>query len=243
MQINNAGSNAYSFKPLAEPSDEMNILCDVSLFTDCYYVSYALKMSPLAIKMMQSQPRGSHIFIIDGAGSSSASGSDGRLTPRFAAYGATKRSACNILNLLYMFYDDRKVFITKSLQKINLPHYSTFEDYDDEYRYYDFKEPKQIQLQKAIAFADPWDPKVKDFNTDCIIMNAPPPTNVAFKTMVRPPKRGSAAQRPRTPLSTIAGAMSTTITAPMDMIKTRLMLQRDSKGVGTYKNGWISLCL
>ncbi|KAM7277002.1 hypothetical protein ACFE04_018868 [Oxalis oulophora] len=38
--------------------------------------------------------------------------------------------------------------------------------------------------------------------------------------------------------STIAGAMSTIITAPMDMIKTRLMLQRDSKGVGTYKNGF-----
>ncbi|KAM7267665.1 hypothetical protein ACFE04_009831 [Oxalis oulophora] len=55
-------------------------------------------------------------------------------------------------------------------QKINLPHYSTFEDYDDEYYDYDFKKPKQIPLQKAIAFADPWDPKVKDFNPECIIM-------------------------------------------------------------------------
>jgi hypothetical protein len=32
--------------------------------------------------------------------------------------------------------------------------------------------------------------------------------------------------------------MSTLITAPMDMIKTRLMLQQESKEVGTYKNGF-----
>ncbi|KAE8009622.1 hypothetical protein FH972_006050 [Carpinus fangiana] len=38
--------------------------------------------------------------------------------------------------------------------------------------------------------------------------------------------------------STVAGTVSTLITAPMDMIKTRLMLQQESKEVGTYKNGF-----
>ncbi|KAL0435818.1 UNVERIFIED_CONTAM: Mitochondrial uncoupling protein 2 [Sesamum radiatum] len=37
--------------------------------------------------------------------------------------------------------------------------------------------------------------------------------------------------------STIAGTMSTIVTAPIDMIKTRLMLQRESKRVGSYRNG------
>ncbi|KAL8530792.1 hypothetical protein ACS0TY_007724 [Phlomoides rotata] len=37
--------------------------------------------------------------------------------------------------------------------------------------------------------------------------------------------------------STIAGTVSTIITAPIDMVKTRLMLQRESKRVGSYKNG------
>lgn len=36
----------------------------------------------------------------------------------------------------------------------------------------------------------------------------------------------------------VAGGLSTLITAPMDMVKTRLMLQRESKRVGTYKNGF-----
>ncbi|KAL5561582.1 hypothetical protein UlMin_031329 [Ulmus minor] len=38
--------------------------------------------------------------------------------------------------------------------------------------------------------------------------------------------------------SMIAGSVSTLITAPMDMIKTRLMLQRESKRAGSYKNGF-----
>ncbi|XP_050235545.1 uncharacterized protein LOC126685672 isoform X2 [Mercurialis annua] len=38
--------------------------------------------------------------------------------------------------------------------------------------------------------------------------------------------------------STIAGTVSTLITAPVDMIKTRLMLQRESKKAGGYKNGF-----
>lgn len=36
----------------------------------------------------------------------------------------------------------------------------------------------------------------------------------------------------------VAGTVSTLITAPMDMIKTRLMLQRESKEVRNYKNGF-----
>ncbi|GAV77906.1 adh_short domain-containing protein, partial [Cephalotus follicularis] len=47
-----------------------------------------------AIKMMLNQPRGGHIFNIDGAGS------DGRPTPRFAAYGATKRSVVHLTKSL-----------------------------------------------------------------------------------------------------------------------------------------------
>ncbi|KAL8544307.1 hypothetical protein ACS0TY_004734 [Phlomoides rotata] len=42
------------------------------------------------INMMRTQPRGGHIFNVNGAGS------DGRPTPRFAAYGATKRSAVHL---------------------------------------------------------------------------------------------------------------------------------------------------
>ncbi|XP_022858753.1 mitochondrial substrate carrier family protein ucpB isoform X1 [Olea europaea var. sylvestris] len=37
--------------------------------------------------------------------------------------------------------------------------------------------------------------------------------------------------------STISGSVSTMVTAPMDMVKTRLMLQQESKTVGSYKNG------
>ncbi|KAJ8748369.1 hypothetical protein K2173_003006 [Erythroxylum novogranatense] len=38
--------------------------------------------------------------------------------------------------------------------------------------------------------------------------------------------------------STVAGTVSTLITAPIDMIKTRLMLQQDSKTTKRYKNGF-----
>ncbi|XBH82974.1 hypothetical protein VPH35_071515 [Triticum aestivum] len=43
-----------------------------------------------AINMMWNQPRGRHIFNID----------DGRPTPRFAAYGATKRSVVHLTKSL-----------------------------------------------------------------------------------------------------------------------------------------------
>ncbi|GMG99511.1 hypothetical protein Nepgr_001351 [Nepenthes gracilis] len=86
--INNAGSNAYSYKPLAEASDED--LIDV-VTTNTLGLMICCRE---AIKMMLDQPRGGHIFNIDGAGS------DGRPTPRFAAYGATKRSVVHLTKSL-----------------------------------------------------------------------------------------------------------------------------------------------
>ncbi|KAK7283958.1 hypothetical protein RIF29_13708 [Crotalaria pallida] len=86
--INNAGSNAYSYKPLAEASDED--LIEV-VTTNTLGLMICCRE---AMKMMASQPRGGHIFNIDGAGS------DGRPTPRFAAYGATKRSVVHLTKSL-----------------------------------------------------------------------------------------------------------------------------------------------
>ncbi|XP_043697845.1 chlorophyll(ide) b reductase NOL, chloroplastic [Telopea speciosissima] len=86
--INNAGSNAYSFKPLSETSDED--LIEV-VTTNTLGLMICCRE---AIKMMLNQPRGGHIFNIDGAGS------DGRPTPRFAAYGATKRSVVHLTKSL-----------------------------------------------------------------------------------------------------------------------------------------------
>lgn len=70
-QINNAGSNAYSFKPLAEASDEDLIQV---VTTNTLGLMICCRE---AINLMQNQPRGGHIFNIDGAGS------DGRPTPRY----------------------------------------------------------------------------------------------------------------------------------------------------------------
>ncbi|ESR58923.1 hypothetical protein CICLE_v10016279mg [Citrus x clementina] len=86
--INNAGSNAYSYKPLAETSDED--LIEV-ITTNSLGLMICCRE---AMKMMREQPRGGHIFNIDGAGS------DGRPTPRFAAYGATKRSVVHLTKSL-----------------------------------------------------------------------------------------------------------------------------------------------
>ncbi|KAF3434350.1 hypothetical protein FNV43_RR25453 [Rhamnella rubrinervis] len=86
--INNAGSNAYSYKPLAEASDED--LIEV-VTTNSLGLMICCRE---AIKMMLNQTRGGHIFNIDGAGS------DGRPTPRFAAYGATKRSVVHLTKSL-----------------------------------------------------------------------------------------------------------------------------------------------
>lgn len=71
ININNAGSNAYSYKPLAEASDDD--LIEV-VTTNTLGLMICCRE---AIKMMLKQPRGGHIFNIDGAGS------DGRPTPRY----------------------------------------------------------------------------------------------------------------------------------------------------------------
>ncbi|CAH9114001.1 unnamed protein product [Cuscuta europaea] len=86
--INNAGSNAYSYKPLVEASDED--LIEV-VTTNTLGLMICCRE---AIDMMLNQPRGGHVFNIDGAGS------DGRPTPRFAAYGATKRSVAHLTKSL-----------------------------------------------------------------------------------------------------------------------------------------------
>ncbi|XP_073107815.1 chlorophyll(ide) b reductase NOL, chloroplastic isoform X2 [Elaeis guineensis] len=86
--INNAGSNAYSYRPLAETSDD--VLMEI-VTTNTLGLMICCRE---AINMMLNQPRGGHIFNIDGAGS------DGRPTPRFAAYGATKRSVVHLTKSL-----------------------------------------------------------------------------------------------------------------------------------------------
>ncbi|KAJ3685901.1 hypothetical protein LUZ61_015065 [Rhynchospora tenuis] len=86
--INNAGSNAYSYKPLIETSDDA--LMEV-VTTNTLGLMICCRE---AINMMRNQSRGGHIFNIDGAGS------DGRPTPRFAAYGATKRSVVHLTKSL-----------------------------------------------------------------------------------------------------------------------------------------------
>jgi chlorophyll(ide) b reductase len=78
--INNAGSNAYAFKPLIEQTPE-----EIQSITDTNILG-SLLCCRQAITLMSQQPGRGHIFLMDGAGA------DGGPTPRFAAYGATKRS-------------------------------------------------------------------------------------------------------------------------------------------------------
>jgi chlorophyll(ide) b reductase len=78
--INNAGTNAYSFKPLVESSES-----DLISIVDTNVLGVML-CCQAAIKTMRRQQRGGHIFNMEGAGA------NGNPTPRFAAYGATKRA-------------------------------------------------------------------------------------------------------------------------------------------------------
>ncbi|GAX76814.1 hypothetical protein CEUSTIGMA_g4260.t1 [Chlamydomonas eustigma] len=73
--INNAGTNAYKYGPLMESTDE-------DLSPDKCPRHHAVLQ---AVRVMREQDTGGHIFNMDGAGA------DGGATPRFAAYGATKR--------------------------------------------------------------------------------------------------------------------------------------------------------
>ncbi|KAG0608468.1 hypothetical protein M758_8G108000 [Ceratodon purpureus] len=78
--INNAGTNAYKYNSLVD-SDDADIMEIVE--TNTLGVMLCCRQ---AIRIMRDQRRGGHIFNMDGAGA------DGNPTPRFAAYGATKRS-------------------------------------------------------------------------------------------------------------------------------------------------------
>ena len=114
-RINNAGSNAYSYGPLANATDAdlMNIvetnvlgvmlccrevLCMPRRAGAFFQPSLRLRGrlrtlsfgSVQAINLMKSQPSGGHIFLMDGAGA------DGSATPRFAAYGASKRGLAQL---------------------------------------------------------------------------------------------------------------------------------------------------
>lgn len=82
--INNAGSNAYSYKPLAEASDED--LIEV-VTTNTLGLMICCRE---AMKMMLNQPRGGHVFNIDGAGS------DGRPTPRCCSLTFPMSKSCPI---------------------------------------------------------------------------------------------------------------------------------------------------
>ncbi|KAL2631471.1 hypothetical protein R1flu_016157 [Riccia fluitans] len=78
--INNAGSNAYTYKPLVDTDDD-----DIAEIVQTNTLGVMLCCRQ-AIRTMRSQSRGGHIFNMDGAGA------DGNATPRFSVYGATKRS-------------------------------------------------------------------------------------------------------------------------------------------------------
>eukprot|EP00898_Chlorokybus_atmophyticus_P006767 jgi/Chlat1/7091/Chrsp57S06729 len=80
LWINNAGSNAYTYDTLVNVSDDA--LRDI-VQTNTLGVLLCCRE---AIRLMRDQKGGGHIFNMDGAGA------DGGATPRFAAYGATKRS-------------------------------------------------------------------------------------------------------------------------------------------------------
>ncbi|GBF95247.1 chlorophyll(ide) b reductase chloroplastic [Raphidocelis subcapitata] len=79
MWINNAGTNAYKYGPLTESDED-----DLSAIVETNVLGVMLCCKE-AINVMRAQPRGGHVLNMDGAGA------DGGATPRFAAYGATKR--------------------------------------------------------------------------------------------------------------------------------------------------------
>ncbi|KAG2423632.1 hypothetical protein HXX76_015149 [Chlamydomonas incerta] len=82
--INNAGTNAYRYGPMSESTDE-----ELSQIVGTNVLGVMLCCKE-AIRVMRSQSTHGHIFNMDGAGA------DGNATPRFAAYGATKRSLAQL---------------------------------------------------------------------------------------------------------------------------------------------------
>jgi chlorophyll(ide) b reductase len=84
LWINNAGTNAYKYGPLLESDDEtLERIVETNVLG-------VLLCCREAVRLMKEQPSGGHIFNMDGAGA------DGNATPRFAAYGATKRSLAQL---------------------------------------------------------------------------------------------------------------------------------------------------
>ena len=77
--INNAGTNAYYYGPLSEASES-----DLTAIVETNVLGVMLCCRE-AIRVMKEQKETGHVFNMDGAGA------DGNPTPRFAAYGATKR--------------------------------------------------------------------------------------------------------------------------------------------------------
>lgn len=84
MWINNAGTNAYRVGPLAAQEHD-----DIIAIVESNVIGVMLGCKE-AIRVMRNQPTGGHIFNMDGAGA------DGNPTPRFAAYGATKRGLAQL---------------------------------------------------------------------------------------------------------------------------------------------------
>ncbi|GLI65934.1 hypothetical protein VaNZ11_009608 [Volvox africanus] len=84
LWINNAGTNGYRYGPMADSTDEE---LQQIVSTNVLGVMLCCKE---AIRVMRAQGSHGHIFNMDGAGA------DGNATPRFAAYGATKRSLAQL---------------------------------------------------------------------------------------------------------------------------------------------------
>lgn len=78
--INNAGTNAYQYNTITDSADADLIRI---VETNLLGVMFGCRE---AIRIMRDQQTDGHIFNMEGAGS------NGRPTPRFAAYGATKRA-------------------------------------------------------------------------------------------------------------------------------------------------------
>jgi chlorophyll(ide) b reductase len=84
LWINNAGTNAYKYGPLLDAEDEaLERIVETNVLG-------VLLCCREAVRLMREQPAGGHVFNMDGAGA------DGNATPRFAAYGATKRSLAQL---------------------------------------------------------------------------------------------------------------------------------------------------
>ncbi|KAG1670952.1 hypothetical protein FOA52_011387 [Chlamydomonas sp. UWO 241] len=84
LWINNAGTNAYKYGPLVDSTDEE---LEEIVSTNVLGVMVCCRE---AVRLMREQNSGGHVFNMDGAGA------DGGATPRFAAYGATKRSLAQL---------------------------------------------------------------------------------------------------------------------------------------------------